>query len=154
MQTINTVSSNMAYRTERGGLHWIKLIVFSVIAMALSSCQASSFLPSRALEIDLQVANKSVEDVAVEAEAYLQEQGLRRMGKGGYDEIHGTENTVGYESKDGAIIISISVDREMRVPIRISSTAENFPPEADALFEGLKVRMNNRWPNSTQETTN
>lgn len=121
------------------------------LAAGLSiACHADQALPSRGLEVSLTATADSPNEVAKEAEKYLQARGLRRIGKSGYDEITGNESTMAFGDPN-SVLVSMALDKPGYVLIRVDSNTTVLTREADVLFDELKAYLDRRWPSRTRE---
>lgn len=87
---------------------------------------------------------ESPHDVLQAVQPYLIKHGYLRAGRGGYDEIHGTDTVVSFGSLDN-VYISFGLDRNTYVPIRVTYKGLEQRPEAVALFRALRSMLSRKW---------
>lgn len=114
-----------------------------VLACLLLAACTYKVLPSFAMQVQLRPGDSPQEVLSV-VHAYLASRGYPREGRGGYDEINGTDTVVSYGSM-AKVDIAVGLDRSTYVPIRVTYSGPEQQGEATRMFNALRSNLSHRW---------
>jgi len=128
-----------------------RLFIGALLILLLPGCiMPGTPWPSRAMSVSLSSAGVDASAVADEVQVVVQARGFTREGPDGYEVMTNQIITRAYKGPDH-VVVSIGLEDPVLAPIRVSSDAARFTPEAEEVYAAIRARLESRWPGSVRE---